>query len=144
MANYAYIRFYAVFLYIRFNSVAGSVRDRHSARMVVTGSNDAGKRDSRQLRSIVHGRGHGKFVVRGWRGNRRRAGRCRIHGVRAPRVTHRQRGARVFRVANGYVPEGQAHAVRGTDTPGRRVRCYGYYNTHVRRRDSGTRNTRFL
>lgn len=112
--------------------------------MVVTGPNDAGERDGRQLRSFVHGRGHGKFTVRRGRGDRRGTGRRRVRGVRAPRVAHRQRGARVLRVAHGSVPEGQAYAVRGTDTPGRRVRRHGHHNTHVRRRDSGTRNTRFI
>lgn len=112
--------------------------------MVVTDPEDAGERHRGGLRSDCDGRCHRVLAVRRGRGYRRGAGGRGVRGIRAPRVADRRRVERHLGLAADHVPGGHAHAVRGADTAGHRMRCDVHHNPNVRRRDSGTRDTRFL
>lgn len=112
--------------------------------MVVAHSGDAGERHRRQLRRVSDGRGHRQLAVRRRCGDRRRARWRGFRRVRPPRVIDRQRGARGVRVADDRLPEGHPHAIRRAHPAGRRVWSDVHHHTHVRRRDSRTRNKRFL
>lgn len=112
--------------------------------MVVTDPENAGERLRGGLRSVADGRGHRVLAVRRRRGDRCGAGGRGVRGVRAPRVADRRRVERHLGLADDHVPDGHARTVRGTYTAGRRMRCHVHHNTYVRRRDCGTRDTRFL
>lgn len=131
-----------ILFFCPFSSVPGRVRRGHRARMVVAHPDDARQRHGRQLRGVADGRGHGRLAVRRRCRHRGRARRRRVRRVRPPRVADRRRGARRVRLADDRLPEGHAHAIRGPDPAGRRVRRHVRHRAHVRRRDRGARDTR--